>query len=72
MAITTNNQRSITKYEQDTNLLTWIEGMAIGTFYFYQITLNLFIVWHDLLPKTMSKSGRAGQIIFNIQDAAHL
>ena len=52
MATTTKNQWSITKLEQDTDLLTWIEaflidrkaqGMAKGTLYFYQKKLKLFI-----------------------------
>jgi site-specific recombinase XerD len=48
MATTTKNQWSITKYEQDTHLLTWIEalkaqGIAKDTLYFYQKKLNLFI-----------------------------
>lgn len=51
MARTTSNQWTITKYEQDTHLLTWIEasfvdrkpqGMAIGTLNFYQTKLRLF------------------------------
>jgi hypothetical protein len=46
-----NSQWSITKYEQDTHLLTWIEtflinrkaqGMVKGTLYFYQKKINLF------------------------------
>ena len=52
MATTQKNQWSITKFEQDTHLLTWIEaflvdrkaqGMAKGTIYFYQKKLKLFI-----------------------------
>ena len=52
MDTTQKNQWSITKYEQDTHLLTWIEaflvdrksqGMAKGTLYFYQKKLKLFI-----------------------------
>ncbi len=52
MATTTNNQWSITKYDQDTHLLTWIEaflvdrkaqGLSEGTLYFYQKKLKLFI-----------------------------
>ena len=44
MARTTSNQWTITKYDQDTHLLTWIEasfvdrkpqGMAIGTLNFF-------------------------------------
>jgi site-specific recombinase XerD len=56
MDTTTKNQWSITKYEQDTHLLTWIEaflidrkaqGMAKGTLYFYQKKLKLFIDYCD-------------------------
>ena len=51
MATTTKNQWSITKYQQDTHLLTWIEaflvdrkvqGLSKGTLYFYQKKLKLF------------------------------
>jgi integrase/recombinase XerC len=52
MATTTKNQWCITRLEQDTDLLTWIEaflidrkaqGLAKGTLYFYQKKLKLFI-----------------------------
>ena len=45
MDTTTKNQWTITKFEQDSHLLTWIEaflvdrksqGLAKGTLYFYQ------------------------------------
>ena len=51
MATTTKNQWTITKFEQETHLLTWIEaflvdrkaqGLAEGTIYFYQKKLHLF------------------------------
>jgi site-specific recombinase XerD len=51
MDTATKNQWSITKFEQDTHLFTWIEaflidrkaqGMAKGTIYFYQKKLKLF------------------------------
>jgi integrase/recombinase XerC/integrase/recombinase XerD len=51
MARTASNQWTITKFEQETHLLTWIEaflidrkaqGLSKGTLYFYQKKLNLF------------------------------
>ena len=51
MITTKKNQGTITKFEQDTHLLTWIEaflidrkaqGLSEGTLYFYQKKLKLF------------------------------
>jgi integrase/recombinase XerC len=61
MARTTSNQWTITKYDQDTHLLTWIEaflvdrkaqGLSEGTLYFYQKKLKLFIEYCEAMLLT--------------------
>lgn len=51
-----HDQRTITKFQQDTHILTWIEaflidrkarGLSSGTINFYNKKLNLFIDWCD-------------------------
>jgi len=64
MATTTKNQWTITKFKQDTHLLTWVEaflvdrraqGMSKGTLYFYQKKLQLFTNYYEAQVITQIK-----------------
>ena len=79
----TNDQRIITKFQQDTHILTWVEaflidrkarGLSPGTLEFYRKKLKLFTDWCDSQLITDITELTAPQIrlyIIHLKDKGH-